>query len=121
MLNGRCSNHGGKSFDALPSPLVTLPAVCGAVAGRVPVMFDSGIRRGWEILVAIALGARFTFVGRATLYGVAAGGRLAVAQRLEHPLHALRVVLVHLAAERGDVVALHRPPKDMGSAADAAR
>jgi len=69
------SNHGGKSFDALPSPLATLPAVCGAVAGRVPVMFDSGIRRGWEILVAIALGARFAFVGRATLYGVAAGGR----------------------------------------------
>jgi L-lactate dehydrogenase (cytochrome)/(S)-mandelate dehydrogenase len=69
------SNHGGKSFDALPSPLVTLPAVSRAVAGRVPVMFDSGIRRGFEILISIALGARFAFVGRATLYGVAAGGR----------------------------------------------
>ena len=69
------SNHGGKSFDALPSPLTTLPSVVAAVGDRVPVMFDSGIRRGWEILVALALGARFTFVARATLYGVAAGGR----------------------------------------------
>ena len=69
------SNHGGKSFDALPSPLTTLPSVCAAVGDRVPVMFDSGIRRGWEILVALALGARFTFVARATLYGVAAGAR----------------------------------------------
>ena len=69
------SNHGGKSFDALPSPLATLPAVREAIGDRVPVMFDSGIRRGWEILVALALGACFTFVGRATLYGVAAGGR----------------------------------------------
>lgn len=69
------SNHGGKSFDPLPSPLVTLPGVRQIVAGRVPVMFDSGLRRGWEILVALALGAVFTFVGRGTLYGVAAGGR----------------------------------------------
>jgi L-lactate dehydrogenase (cytochrome)/(S)-mandelate dehydrogenase len=69
------SNHGGKSFDPLPSPLTTLPDICRAVGDRVPVMFDSGIRRGWEMLVALALGACFTFVARATLYGVAAGGR----------------------------------------------
>jgi L-lactate dehydrogenase (cytochrome)/(S)-mandelate dehydrogenase len=47
------SNHGGKSFDPLPSPLATLPAMCDAVGERVPVMSDSGIRRGWEILVAL--------------------------------------------------------------------
>jgi isopentenyl diphosphate isomerase/L-lactate dehydrogenase-like FMN-dependent dehydrogenase len=69
------SNHGGKVFDPLPSPLVTLPAVRDAVAGRLPVMFDSGIRRGAEVLVAKALGAHFCFVARATLYGVVAGGR----------------------------------------------
>jgi isopentenyl diphosphate isomerase/L-lactate dehydrogenase-like FMN-dependent dehydrogenase len=69
------SNHGGKAFDALPSPLTTLPGVVRAVRGRTPVMFDSGIRRGWEVLVAMALGADFTFVARAALYGVAAGGR----------------------------------------------
>lgn len=69
------SNHGAKSFDALPSPLTTLPAVKAAVGNRVPVMFDSGIRRGWEMIVAKALGADFVWVGRATLYGVVAGGR----------------------------------------------
>jgi len=69
------SNHGGKSFDPLPSPLVTLPGVRAAAAGRIPVMFDSGIRRGAEILVAKALGADFVFVARATLYGAVAGGR----------------------------------------------
>lgn len=69
------SNHGGKVFDPLPSPLVTLPGVRDAVAGRVPVMFDSGLRRGAEILVANALGADFCFVARATLFGAVASGR----------------------------------------------
>ncbi len=69
------SNHGAKSFDALPSPLVNLPTVKAAVGGRIPVMFDSGIRRGWEMVVAKTLGADFMWVGRATLYGVVAGGR----------------------------------------------
>jgi isopentenyl diphosphate isomerase/L-lactate dehydrogenase-like FMN-dependent dehydrogenase len=69
------SNHGGKSFDPLPSPLVTLPMVKAAVGGRVPVMLDSGIRRGSDIAIARCLGADFTFVGRPTLYGVAAAGR----------------------------------------------
>lgn len=69
------SNHGGKSFDPLPSPLETLPAVKAALKGRIPVMMDSGIRRGYEALIARCLGADFVFVGRATLYGVVAGGR----------------------------------------------
>lgn len=69
------SNHGAKSFDALPSPLDTLPGVKAAVGGRVPVMLDSGIRRGADILIARSLGADFCFVGRATLYGVVAGAR----------------------------------------------
>ncbi|MGN6101285.1 MAG: alpha-hydroxy acid oxidase [Devosia sp.] len=69
------SNHGGKSFDYLPSPLDTLPALRAALGARVPIIADSGIRRGAEILMLKALGADFTFVGRATLYGVVAGGR----------------------------------------------
>jgi L-lactate dehydrogenase (cytochrome)/(S)-mandelate dehydrogenase len=68
------SNHGGKVFDALPSPLETLPAVRAAVPRTIPVMMDSGVRRGTDILIARALGADFVFVGRATLYGVVAGG-----------------------------------------------
>jgi len=77
------SNHGGKSFDALPSPVTTLPAVKQAVAGRVPVMLDSGIRRGSDIVIAKCLGADFAFVGRATLYGVVAGGAAGVRKALD--------------------------------------
>ncbi|MBV9786421.1 MAG: alpha-hydroxy-acid oxidizing protein [Acidisphaera sp.] len=68
------SNHGGKSFDPLPSPLETLPGVVRVVGGRLPVMLDSGIRRGSDIVIARCLGASFAFVGRAALYGVVAGG-----------------------------------------------
>jgi isopentenyl diphosphate isomerase/L-lactate dehydrogenase-like FMN-dependent dehydrogenase len=69
------SNHGGKSFDWLPSPVDTLPAIRSALGDRVPIIADSGVRRGADMLVLKALGADFTFVARATLYGGAAGGR----------------------------------------------
>jgi len=69
------SNHGGKAYDMLPVPLFSLPAVKAVVDGRIPVMFDGGVRRGSDILIARALGADFVFVGRATLYGVVAGGQ----------------------------------------------
>jgi L-lactate dehydrogenase (cytochrome)/(S)-mandelate dehydrogenase len=74
------SNHGGKSFDPLPSPLETLPLIRERVGDAMVLMLDSGIRRGSDILIARCLGAQFTFVGRAALYGVAAGGE-AGAQR----------------------------------------
>jgi L-lactate dehydrogenase (cytochrome)/(S)-mandelate dehydrogenase len=76
------SNHGGKSFDALPSPVDTLPAVKAALAGRIPVMMDSGIRRGADIVIALCLGADFVFVGRSTLYGVAAAGEAGAARAI---------------------------------------
>jgi len=68
------SNHGGRQLDRAPSPIEVLPAVAAAVGDRMTVMFDSGIRRGSDIIVALCLGAKFVFVGRHTLYGVAAGG-----------------------------------------------
>jgi L-lactate dehydrogenase (cytochrome)/(S)-mandelate dehydrogenase len=68
------SNHGGKVFDPLPSPLETLPAIRAALPAAVPVMLDSGVRRGTDIVIARCLGADFVFVGRATLYGAIAGG-----------------------------------------------
>jgi isopentenyl diphosphate isomerase/L-lactate dehydrogenase-like FMN-dependent dehydrogenase len=77
------SNHGGKSFDPLPSPLETLPMVRAALGGRIPVMMDSGVRRGYHALIAKALGADFVFVGRATLYGVVADGRRGAAKAVE--------------------------------------
>jgi L-lactate dehydrogenase (cytochrome)/(S)-mandelate dehydrogenase len=68
------SNHGGRQLDRAPSPLEVLLPIAQAVGGRVAVMFDSGIRRGSDIVIARCLGARYVFVGRATLYGCAAGG-----------------------------------------------
>jgi (S)-mandelate dehydrogenase len=68
------SNHGGKALDRAPNPLEVLPAVKAAIGNRVAIVVDSGVRRGSDIVVARCLGADFVLVGRATLYGVVAGG-----------------------------------------------
>lgn len=69
------SNHGARQFDRAPSPLEVLPAIDEAVGGRMTLMMDGGIRRGADILVALALGAKFVFMGRPTLYGAAVAGQ----------------------------------------------
>ncbi|MCK8786618.1 alpha-hydroxy-acid oxidizing protein [Roseomonas sp. NAR14] len=68
------SNHGGRQLDGTVAPLRVLPEVVAAVGGAVPVMLDSGIRRGTDILKALALGACFVFVGRPFAYAAAIGG-----------------------------------------------
>lgn len=68
------SNHGGRQLDGAPSSIAALPAVVSAVAGRAEVYLDGGVRRGASVAKAVAMGARGVFLGRATLYGVAAGG-----------------------------------------------
>ncbi len=68
------ANHGARQLDRAPSPLEVLLQIKQTVGSRLTVMFDSGIRRGSDIVIARCLGARFVFVGRATLYGCAAGG-----------------------------------------------
>jgi (S)-mandelate dehydrogenase len=68
------SNHGGRQLDAAPAPLEALPAIRAAVGSQMTLMLDSGVRRGADILIALCLGIQFVFIGRATLYGVAAFG-----------------------------------------------
>ena len=68
------SNHGGRNLDYVPATIDALPRVVDAVAGRIPVMLDSGIRRGTDVLMALALGAKAVFIGRPYVYGLAAGG-----------------------------------------------
>ena len=68
------SNHGGRNLDTVPSSIDALPRVAEAVSGRIPVMLDSGIRRGTDVLAALALGAKAVFIGRPYIYGLAAGG-----------------------------------------------
>jgi isopentenyl diphosphate isomerase/L-lactate dehydrogenase-like FMN-dependent dehydrogenase len=68
------SNHGARQLDTAPAALTVLPAIRAAVGEKLTVMLDGGVRRGSDIVVAWALGARFVFIGRPTIYGVAAYG-----------------------------------------------
>lgn len=68
------SNHGGRQLDGVPASLDVLPEVVEAVGERVEVLFDGGIRRGNDVLKALALGARAAMSGRAVFWGLAAGG-----------------------------------------------
>lgn len=76
------SNHGGRSLDSSVPSFGALPEVIDAAAAKVAVMVDGGFRRGVDVLKAIALGASAVFVGRATLYGLTAGGQAGVDRAL---------------------------------------
>lgn len=77
------SNHGGRQLDTAPASIDTLPAIADAVRGDAEIIFDSGIRRGTDIVKALALGANAVAIGRAYLYGLAAGGEAGVARAIE--------------------------------------
>ena len=81
------SNHGGRAMDYVPSTLEVLPEIVDAVGGRIPVLVDSGFRRGADIVKAIALGASAVCLGRAPRWGLGAFGPAGV-QRLLEILHA---------------------------------
>ena len=68
------SNHGGRVLDTEPATIEVLPAVVDRVAGRVPVLFDGGIRRGTDVLKGLAFGASAVLIGRPYLYGLAVSG-----------------------------------------------
>jgi isopentenyl diphosphate isomerase/L-lactate dehydrogenase-like FMN-dependent dehydrogenase len=77
------SNHGGRQLDKSPGAIEVLPAIAAAAGDKLTVMFDSGIRRGSDAVVALCLGAKYVFVGRATLYGAAAGGTTGAMRALD--------------------------------------
>lgn len=77
------SNHGGRQMDGEPSTIEMLPSIADRVAGRVPILLDSGIRRGTDVMKARALGATLCLIGRAGLYGLGAGGEAGVGRALE--------------------------------------
>jgi L-lactate dehydrogenase (cytochrome) len=68
------SSHGGRNLDSAPSPIDVLPAIADRLAARLTVLADSGIRRGSDIVKYLASGAQAVMIGRALLYGIAAGG-----------------------------------------------
>lgn len=77
------SNHGGRQLDRAPIPLHLLSQVARELKGKTSIMLDTGIMSGGDIVAAIALGADFTLIGRAYLYGLMAGGRMGVDRALE--------------------------------------
>jgi 4-hydroxymandelate oxidase len=77
------SNHGGRQLDTSPATIRALPEVADAVAGRGLVMLDGGVRRGTDVIKALALGAQAVMLGRPPLWGLAVGGRDGVRQVLE--------------------------------------
>lgn len=77
------SNHGGRQLARAAATIDTLPEVVDAVAGRASVIFDGGVRRGSDILTALALGAEGVAIGRSYLYGLGAGGEAGVARAIE--------------------------------------
>jgi L-lactate dehydrogenase (cytochrome) len=77
------SNHGGNNLDGTPASIRALPAVVDAVGGEVEVLLDGGIRRGSDVVKALALGARAVLIGRAYLWGLAAAGEAGVRNVLD--------------------------------------
>lgn len=77
------SNHGGRQLDTAPAPLQVLEEVAEAVAGRGTVLMDGGVRRGTDVVKAVALGADAVLIGRPVLWGLAAAGREGVSRVLE--------------------------------------
>jgi L-lactate dehydrogenase (cytochrome) len=72
------SNHGGRQLDGSPAILELVPPVADAVGDRIEIICDGGVRRGSDIVKAVALGARACMAGRAFLYGLGAGGERGV-------------------------------------------
>jgi heme/flavin dehydrogenase (mycofactocin system) len=77
------SNHGGNNLDSTPSALRALPGIVDAVGGQVEIAYDGGIRRGGDVIKALALGAQVVLIGRAYLFGLAADGQRGVEDVLE--------------------------------------
>jgi 4-hydroxymandelate oxidase len=100
------SNHGGRQLDTVPATIEVLPSISGAVEGRVPLLLDGGIRRGTDVVKALALGADAVAIGRPVLWGLAARGEDGVT-----------LVLELLRAEVDSALALCgcRSPRDVGA------
>ncbi len=111
------SNHGARQLDRAPSPLDVLPALDAAVGDRVALMLDGGVRRGADILIALASGAKFVFLGRPTLYGAVAGGAAGAVKAVDILRDEIDKVMAQIGCPSLDRLGpefLHRDPEDTG-------
>lgn len=93
------SNHGGRQLDGVPGAISVLKEVVDAVEGRVPVLFDSGIRRGIDVFEALSLGASAVAVGRPVLYGLSVAGASGVQAVVQHLRNELRQTMLLAGAK----------------------
>ena len=109
------SNHGGRQLDGAPSSIAVLPEIVDAVGDQIEVHLDGGIRSGQDVLKALCLGARGTYIGRPFLYGLGAGGKAGVRQALEIIRRELDVTLA-LCGKRNIADAgpdlIYKPPHE---------
>jgi isopentenyl diphosphate isomerase/L-lactate dehydrogenase-like FMN-dependent dehydrogenase len=98
------SNHGGRQLDGVAASLDALPEVVEACAGEIPVLLDGGVRRGSDVVKAIALGARAVLVGRAALWGLAVDGQDGVRRVLELLREELALALTLLGCSSPEAV-----------------
>ena len=98
------SNHGGRQLDGVPASIDALPEVVEAVAGRIEVLVDGGVRRGVDVVVALALGARAVLVGRPLLWALCAGGAEGVEALLRLLADEVTNTLMLLGAPRPELV-----------------
>jgi 4-hydroxymandelate oxidase len=98
------SNHGGRQLDGVPATLDVLPEVVEAAGGRAEIYLDGGVRRGTDVVKALALGARAVLVGRPALWGLAAGGEEGARRVLEIFQAEIRLALVLLGCPTPEAV-----------------
>jgi 4-hydroxymandelate oxidase len=107
------SNHGGRQLDGVVAGIDALPAIVSAVDGRLPVLLDGGVRRGTDVMLALALGATAVLVGRPVIWGLAVAGAAGVREVLELLTAELDQALALAGAKRpaqlsSDLVAVRR-------------
>lgn len=100
------SNHGGRCLDTVPATIEVLPSIVAAVNGRVPVHLDGGVRRGTDVVKALALGASAVHIGRPYVYGLAIGGAAGVAHVLKLLRNELRMAMSLLGCR--NIAAINR-------------
>lgn len=98
------SNHGGRQLDSTPPALEVLPEICDTVGDRVEVLVDGGVRRGTDVLKALALGAKAVLVGRPILWGLAVSGADGVARTLGLLIDELELAMGLCGASRVDQI-----------------
>jgi L-lactate dehydrogenase (cytochrome)/(S)-mandelate dehydrogenase len=101
------SNHGARQLDKMPSPLEMLPMIRSAVGPDVPLLLDSGVRRGSDIVAALCMGADFVLTGRATLYGATAGGLAGVKQAVSILQREIDLVMGQIGAVNREALGPH--------------